>query len=118
MNSTLDTIDVDEPIVKTSKTPKSDNKTKKQPPYSVIIYNDDFHTFQYVTMTIQKVFGYDLAKAFVLTADIHNKGRALVWTGSKEVAELKKEQIESAGPDFYADKKVEFPLNVTIEPMA
>lgn len=41
----------------------------------------------------------------------------MVWSGSKEVAELKRDQVRSAGPDFYAAKKVEFPLGVTIEPL-
>jgi hypothetical protein len=33
------------------------------------------------------------------------------------VAELKRDQIRSTGPDFYAAKKVEFPLGVLIEPL-
>jgi hypothetical protein len=33
------------------------------------------------------------------------------------VAELKRDQIRSVSPDFYAEKKVEFPLGVTVEPM-
>ena len=49
---------------------------------------------------------------------IHTAGRGIVWSGALEVAELKRDQIRSAGPDFYAMKKVDLPLNVTIEPLS
>jgi ATP-dependent Clp protease adapter protein ClpS len=52
-----------------------------------------------------------------LATAIHFRGRAIVWSGSKEVAELKRDQIRSAGPDFHASTKVEFPLGVVIEPL-
>jgi hypothetical protein len=67
-----------------------------------------------------------------MVEQIHFRGRSIVWSGAKEVAELKrdqirsagpdfyarkKDQIRSAGPDFYARKKVEFPLGVLIEPL-
>lgn len=37
--------------------------------------------------------------------------------GYREVAELKRDQLRSAGPDFYATKKVDFPLAVIVEPL-
>ena len=40
-----------------------------------------------------------------------------MWSGTREVAEIKRDQIRSAGPDFYATKKVDFPLKVAVEPM-
>ncbi len=93
------------------------SKPKTLPPYAVIVLNDDLHTFDYVVETFQKVFGYPLEKAFQLAAQIHTTGRGLVWSGSKEVAELKCDQVRGAGPDLYAMKKVEFPLGVYIEPL-
>ena len=85
-------------------------KPKQQPPYAVVLFNDEEHTFQYVVETLTKVFGYPEEKSFSLTLQIHNDGRGIVWSGSREVAELKRDQIRSAGPDFYATKKVDFPL--------
>ena len=35
-----------------------DAKPKKQPPYAVIVLNDDEHSFPYVIDTFSKVFGY------------------------------------------------------------
>jgi ATP-dependent Clp protease adaptor protein ClpS len=32
-------------------------RPKKQPPYAVVLFNDEDHTFQYVVETLMKVFG-------------------------------------------------------------
>ena len=95
----------------------ADAKPKQQRPYAVVLFNDEEHTFQYVVETLTKVFGYPQEKSYSLTLQIHTYGKGIVWSGTREVAELKRDQIRSAGPDFYAAKKVEFPLKVTIEPM-
>lgn len=94
-----------------------DKKPKKQPPYAVIILNDNDHTVPYVVEGLQKVFKYELAKCHKLALEIHESGRAVVWSGMKEVAELKMDQIKSLGTDFYAPKPVKYPLGVVIEPL-
>jgi len=93
------------------------NKPKRLPPYAVVVLNDDEHSFAYVIATFMKVFGYDQAKSFRLALEIHASGRGIVWTGPKEVAELKRDQIHSAGPDLHAETKVSFPLGVVLEPL-
>ena len=95
----------------------ADAKPKQQPPYAVVLFNDEEHTFQYVIETLMKVFGYPQEKSYTLTLQIHTDGKGIVWSGTRELAELKRDQIRSAGPDFYAAKKVDFPLKVTIEPL-
>lgn len=92
-------------------------KPRRQPPYAVIIENDDLHTFDYVIETLQKVFGYDEQKCLRLAQTVHTAGEALVWSGALEVAELKRDQIRGAGPDFHASETVKFPLGVRVEPM-
>lgn len=92
-------------------------KPKKLPPYAVVVLNDDEHTFPYVIETFMKVFGYEKSRCFQLAQEIHTQGRGIVWTGPKEVAELKRDQIRSAGPDLHASKKVNYPLGVVLEPM-
>lgn len=94
---------------------KSDAKRKVQPPYAVIVENDDLHTFQYVIEVLQKVFGYAEEKAFILTSQVHYTGQAIVWSGALELAELKRDLIRGFGPDTYAMKPVTFPLGVRIE---
>lgn len=95
----------------------AEQKPKLLPPHAVVLFNDDRHTFLYVVETLMKVFGYSEEKSYQLTLQVHNSGRGIVWSGAKEVAELKCEQIRSAGPDFYAAKKIDFPLRATVEPL-
>ena len=82
-----------------------------------MVLNDDLHSFDYVIHTFQKVFGYAPEKCFQLAMQIHEQGRGIVWSGPKEVAELKRDLIRSAGPDTYAVKKVDWPLGCDIEPL-
>ncbi len=112
-------VETDEPIVRPKRRKRTDSrqKPKKQPPYAVVVHNDDMHTWPYVIELLQKVFGYARPKAYLLTATIHFTGRAIVWSGPLEVAELKRDQIRGFGPDFYAATPVRFPLGVTIEPL-
>jgi ATP-dependent Clp protease adaptor protein ClpS len=105
------------PQVRTRKTEREKVRPKTQPPYAVIVENDDLHTFDYVIEVLQKVLGYDLQKAFLLTSQVHNAGQAVVWSGTLEVAELKRDQIRGFGPDTYAMKPVTFPLGVRVEKM-
>lgn len=57
-------------------------------PWLVIVWNDPINLMSYVTFVFQKLFGYSLEKATKLMKDVHEKGRAVVATGSRERAEL------------------------------
>lgn len=92
-------------------------KPRRIPPYAVIIENDDLHTFPYVSELLQKVFGFSEEKASKFTEQVDKDGEAHVWSGSKEVAELKCDLIRSGGPDLYATKKVTFSLGCRMEPL-
>jgi len=91
------------------------SRPKTQPPYAVIVENDDLHTWNYVIEVLQKVFGYDEQKAYLLTAEVHYTGQAIVWSGALELAELKRDQIRGFGPDVHAMQPVTFPLGVRVE---
>ena len=56
----------------------ADAKPKPQPPYAVVLINDEEHTFQYVIETLMKVFGYPQEKCFSLTLQVHNNGKGIV----------------------------------------
>lgn len=109
----------DQPIVQTQVQPrrklKDKTKTDLLPPYAVILHNDDFNTFDFVIEVIIKVFHYSVEKAVALTLEAHQSGRSIVWSGSKEVAELKAEQIHSCGADPLARDRGAQPLQVSIE---
>ena len=99
--------------------PKADprSKPKRQPPYAVVVLNADDHTYEYVILGLSKVFGYSTEKSFQLAQTIDRTGRAVVWTGVLEVAELKRDQIVGLGPDTWARKPVKYPLGVVLEPL-
>jgi ATP-dependent Clp protease adaptor protein ClpS len=96
---------VAEPIVTTSTAPRSKTETdpsaqhRRQPPYNVVILNDEEHTFEYVIDLLIKLFRHSLPTAEGLTWRIHSSGRAIVYTTHKEKAELKRDQVLAWGPD-------------------
>jgi ATP-dependent Clp protease adaptor protein ClpS len=102
------------PEVNVTTKPREKTKTRRVPPYHVILENDDFHSFEFVVETLNKALGYQLERCFQLTMQAHETGRAIVYTGPKEVAELKAEQIETfheIRPDMDLG-----PLGCSIEP--
>lgn len=73
-------VEVREPVVEDVVTPDK--------PWIVIVWNDPVNLMSYVTFVFQKLFGYSLEKATKLMLDVHEKGRAVVSSGSREKAEL------------------------------
>ena len=96
---------------------QTETSTKRQPPYNVILMNDDDHTVEYVVAMMQKVFGYPVEKGLKIAEKVHFDGRCIVWTGSMEVAELKQEQIHEFGPDSLI-ARCKGSMSAVIEPAA
>ena len=96
---------------------ETETRTKRQPPYAVILHNDDSNTMEFVVFVLRKVFGYTVEKCVKLMLEAHEKGKAAVWIGALEVAELKAEQIRAEGADPDA-VKAGHPLGVSVEPAA
>jgi ATP-dependent Clp protease adaptor protein ClpS len=93
----------------------TEQKTRRLPPYNVVILNDEEHTFPYVIEMLMKLFRHDFAKAEELTWRIHNTGRAVVYTTHKELAEMKRDQVISYGADpLSANSKG--PMRCYVEP--
>jgi ATP-dependent Clp protease adaptor protein ClpS len=68
--------------------PDVDETPAEDRPWIVLVWNDPINLMSYVTFVLQKLFGYSLEKAEALMLDVHEKGRAVVSTGTKEKAEL------------------------------
>ena len=96
----------------------TDTQTRRQPPYAVLLYNDDSNSMQFVVMVLRKVFGYDLPKCVELMLEAHEKGRCVAWVGAMEVAELKADQIRSCGADPATKADGAQPLAASVEPAA
>lgn len=78
---------------------EQEQRTKRQPPYHVVLLNDDDHTYDYVIEMLKALFGHPVEKGYQLAKVVDTKGRAVVLTTSLEHAELKRDQIHAYGPD-------------------
>ncbi len=64
----------------------------------VIVLNDDHNTFDHVAASLARTIpGVSLDTGYSLADQIHNNGRAEVWSGPRELAEHYWEQLEIAG---------------------
>jgi ATP-dependent Clp protease adaptor protein ClpS len=77
----------------------TERRSRRQPPYHVVLINDDDHSYAYVILMLKELFGHPVEKGYKLADEVDKQGRAVVFTGAKEVAELKQEQIHAYGPD-------------------
>jgi ATP-dependent Clp protease adaptor protein ClpS len=68
--------------------PDQDEHVDLDRPWIVIVWNDPINLMSYVTFVFQKLFGYSLEKATALMLDVHQKGRAIVSSGTREHSEL------------------------------
>ena len=107
-----------EPAVETvpDRDTRQSNKPKRQPRYNVILWNDDEHSYAYVMVMLQELFGHQLEKGFQLAKEVDTGGRAIVLTTTREHAELKRDQIHAYGrDDLIAGCKGS--MSATIEPV-
>jgi ATP-dependent Clp protease adaptor protein ClpS len=93
----------------------TETRTRRQPPYAVILHNDDISSMDWVMLVLRKVFGYGVEKCYELMLEAHETGRSVVWIGSLEVAELKADLIIGCGADPSTADRGSEPLRVTVE---
>ncbi|MCS6990040.1 MAG: ATP-dependent Clp protease adaptor ClpS [Chloroherpetonaceae bacterium] len=63
---------------------ESDIDTITDEPFKVVLFNDDYHTFEEVINQIIKATRCSRSKAEALTWEVHNKGKSIVFDGSME----------------------------------
>ncbi len=79
-------------------TERPDTGTALGKPWNVIVMNDDHNTFQGVAFALASTIpGVDFERGMTMANRIHNTGRAVVWTGHKEPAELYWERLKAYG---------------------
>jgi ATP-dependent Clp protease adaptor protein ClpS len=98
--------------------PEADQATRPRllPPYNLILENDDYHSFEFVVLVLCKALGFSVERAYQHTLEADSSGQAVVWTGAKEVAELKLEQVQTFHEVCEASGAKLGPLNCRIEP--
>jgi ATP-dependent Clp protease adaptor protein ClpS len=105
------------PTVLPDELAESETRTRRQPPYHVILLNDDDHTYDYVIRMLKELFAYPEEKGYELAKKVDKEGRVIVCTTSLERAELKRDQIHAFGPDPLL-ARCQGSMSATLEPAA
>ena len=67
--------------------PAVEELTLTDKPWIVIVWNDPVNLMSYVTYVFQQHFGYTRKKAEKLMMEVHEDGRSVVSSGSREEME-------------------------------
>jgi ATP-dependent Clp protease adaptor protein ClpS len=95
---------------------REETQTRRIPPYNVILENDDYHSFEFVVDVLRKVLSCTVERATQLARQAHTSGRSVIWTGPREGAELKVEQVRTFHEDRPQGGAKLGPLGCTMEP--
>jgi len=76
-------VELDDPEVDS----ELDERTLLARPWVTIVWNDPINLMSYVTYVFQSYFGYSKSKARKLMLEVHEDGRSVVSTGSREEME-------------------------------
>lgn len=66
-------------------------------PWVTIVWDDPINLMTYVTFVFMEVFGYSKEKATELMLQVHNEGKAVVSSGSREEMERDVEKLHAYG---------------------
>lgn len=66
-------------------------------PWVTVVWDDPVNLMHYVTYIFQKLFGYSKAKATELMLQVHNEGKAVVSSGSRDRMEHDVQRLHAAG---------------------
>ena len=75
----------------------SDSSVEPDLPWMTIVWDDPVNLMRYVTYVFQTVFGYSEAKATELMLQVHNDGKAVVSSGSRDKVETDVVKLHQAG---------------------
>jgi ATP-dependent Clp protease adaptor protein ClpS len=70
-----------------------------EPPYHLILLDDNEHTYQYVITMLGSVFGYAPEKGFAIACVVDKEGQAILMTGKMDELRLKQDQVHAFGAD-------------------
>lgn len=85
--------------------------------WNVVLLDDDDHSYEYVIEMLAAIFRHDLQRAFLMAKEVDETGRVIVETAAREVAELRRDQIQSYGADPRIPK-CKGSMSAVIEPAA
>ena len=85
------------PTVEELEAPVGDDVVEPDRPWITIVWNDPINLMSYVTYIFQKLFGYSKGKATELMLKVHNEGKAVVSSGSRDTMEHDVQRLHAAG---------------------
>lgn len=88
----------------------ADEETRREPPYRVLIHNDDVTPMDFVVAILLRVFNHSLIIAEAIMWEAHSKGIARVATLPKS------EAVKKVAQAHFAAQLEGYPLRLTIEP--
>lgn len=68
--------------------------TRLARPWNVVVHDDPITPMPYVSKVFQEVFGFSSSKAESLMLRVHHTGRAVVWSGARESAEVYVQKLQ------------------------
>ncbi|MGH3147605.1 MAG: ATP-dependent Clp protease adaptor ClpS [Rubrobacter sp.] len=72
--------------------------TSQEPPYKVILHNDDYTPMEHVVATLRKVIPrMSVRRAVDIMMEAHTKGKAVATKAHKELAEMYEESLRAEG---------------------
>ena len=77
--------------------PTGEDDVRHDRPWLVIVWNDPINLMSYVTLVLRKLFGYSEPKATELMLQVHNDGKAIVASGTREKAEYDVSRLHAHG---------------------
>lgn len=66
-------------------------------PWVVIVWDDPVNLMEYVVFVFQELFGFSRRRARKLMLQVHNEGKATVFTGPRDEAELNVQRLHAYG---------------------
>ena len=68
-------------------TPETASKPQQSELWRVVVLNDPVNRMSYVVMVLRRVLGFEEDRARKHMLEVHESGRSIVWTGTREQAE-------------------------------
>jgi ATP-dependent Clp protease adaptor protein ClpS len=84
---------------------RPDENTFVVKPWVTIVWNDPVNLMSYVTYVFQKYFGYDKKKAEKLMLEVHEDGKSVVSSGTREEMERDVQAMHEYGLWATMDKQ-------------
>ncbi len=97
-HSAFDTIISASSLPETKPEVNTEKRLSEEPPYKVILHNDDYTPMEHVVAVLRKVIPrMSVRRAVDIMMEAHTKGKAVATKAHKELAELYEEGLRAEG---------------------